>query len=103
MAEWQYTLTTVADMLAAFPMKTLPPITGKPSLHTLLQTLKLICKCSQKNKSGLGPLGYLFVALPPQHYGRFTGIPLVIPGSTPQLPTYPTGTNANERENIKLQ
>ena len=103
MAEWQYTTTTIADMLAAFPYKTLPPINGKPTLHTLLQTLKLLCKCSQKIKSGLGPLGYLFVALPQQHYRRFTTVPLVLPGPTPKLPTYPPGTNANQRENIKLQ
>ena len=103
MAEWQYTTTTVADMMAAFPYKTLPPIEGKPTLHTLLQTLKLLCKCSQKIKSGLGPLGYLFVALPQQHYQRFTAVPLVLPGPTPQLPTYPPGTNSNQRENIKLQ
>ena len=61
MAEWQYTTTTVADMQAAFPYQTLPPINGKPTLHTLLQSLKLLCTCSQKIKSGLGPLGYLFV------------------------------------------
>ena len=103
MAEWQYTTTTVADMLAAFPYKKLSPINGKPTLHTLLQTLKLLCKCSQKIKSGLVPLGYLFVALPPQHYLRFTAAPLVLPRPTPQLPTYPPGTNANQRENIKLQ
>ena len=103
MAEWQYTTTTAADMLAAFPYQTLPPINGKPTLHTLLQTLKLLCKCSQKIKSGLGPLGYLYVALPAQHYHRFTNVPLVLPGPTPQLPTYPPATDANDRENIKLQ
>ena len=103
MAEWQYTTTTVADMLAAFPLQTLPPIDSKPTLHTLLQTLKLLCKCGQKIKSGLGPLGYIFVALPPQHYQRFTPVPLVLPGPTPQLPTYPQGTNTSQRENIKLQ
>ena len=103
MAEWQYTTTTVADMLSAFPYKTLPPIEGTPTLHTLLQSLKLLCKCSQKIKSGLGPLGYLFIALPPVHYQRFTAVPLVLPGPTPQLPTYPPGTNSNQRENIKLQ
>ena len=102
MAEWQYTKTTVADMQAAFPYQTLPPINGKPTLHTLLQSLKLLCTCSQKIKSGLGPLGYLFVTLPPQHYHRFTNVPLVLPGPTPQLPTYPPGTNASNRENIKL-
>ena len=103
MAEWQYSPTTVADMIAAFPVKTLPPIKGKPTLHTLLQALKILCKCSQTIKSGLGPLGYLFVALPQQHYTRFTAVPLVLPGPTPQLPTYPNGTNTNQRENIKLQ
>ena len=102
MAEWQYDPTTTADMLAAFPYKSLPPIQGKPTLHTLLQTLKLLCKCSQKIKSGLGPLGYLFVALPVVHYQRFTAVPLVLPGPTPQLPTYPAGTNTSTRDNIKL-
>ena len=98
MAEWQYSPTLVADMVAAFPYQTLPPRNGKPTLHTLLQTLKLLCKCSQKIKSGLGPLGYLFVELPRQHYQRFTGVPLVLPGPTPQLPTYPNGkTQVNKK------
>ena len=79
MAEWQYSPTSTADMLAAFPYKSLPPINGKASLHTLLKTMKLLCKCSQKNKSGLGPFGYLFVVLPLQHYQRFTAVPLVLP------------------------
>ena len=48
MAEWQYTTTMVADMLAVFLLQTLPPINSKPTLHTLLQTLKLLWKCSQK-------------------------------------------------------
>ena len=103
MVEWQYTTTSVADMIAAFPYQTLPPIDRKPTLHTLLQTLKLLCKCSQKIKSGLGPLGYLFVALPAQYYQRFTAVPLVLPGPTPLLPTYPNGSNASQRENVKLQ
>ena len=102
MAEWQYSPTSTVDRLVAFPYKSLPPIDSKLSLHILLQTLKLSCKCSQKIKSGLGPLGYLFVALPPQHYQRFTAAPLVLPGLTPQLPTYPNRTNASNRENIKL-
>ena len=98
MVEWQYNPTSTADMLAAFPYKSLPPIDSKPSLHTLLQTLKLLCKCGQKIKSGLGPLEYLFVALPPQHYQHFTALPLVLPGPTPQLPTYPNGKNASNRK-----
>ena len=48
-------------------------------------------------------MGYLFVALPQQHYQRFTKVPLVLPGPTPQLPTYPLGTNLSQQENIKQQ
>ena len=86
----------------SFSLQNLSPIQGKPSLHTLLQTLKLLCKCSQKIKSGLGPLGYIFVAFPIQHYQRFTAVPLVLPAPTPQLPTYPNSTNTSTRDNIKL-
>ena len=68
MATWQYETITVADMLVAFPVQKLNLIEERPTLHTLLQRLKVLCRCSQKIKSGLGPLGYLFVALPQQHY-----------------------------------
>lgn len=84
-------------------LKKLPAIDGKPTLHTLIQTLKHLWKCSQKIKSGLGSLGYLFFTLPPQHYQQFTGVPLVLPGPMPQLPTYPPGTTSSARENIKLE
>ena len=103
MATWQYESTTVADMMAAFPVKTLQPIEDRPTLNTLLQRLKVLCRCSQKIKSGLGPLRYLFVALPHQHYIRFTNVPLVLPGPTPMLPTYPPGMSALDRDRAKLQ
>ena len=98
MAEWQYTTTIVANMLATFPYQTLPLIKGKPKICTLLQCLKLWCKYSQKIKNGLDPLGDLFVVLPPQHYHWFTAVSLVLPGPTQQLPTYPQVTKSNNRE-----
>ena len=103
MATWQYETTTVADMLAAFPVQKLDPIEERPTLHTLLQRLKVLCRCSQKIKSGLGPLGYLFVALPQQHYARFTNVPLVLPGPTPILPTYTQHMSASARDRAKIQ
>ena len=103
MATWQYETTTVADMMAAFPVKTLPPIEERPTLHTLLQRLKVLCCCSQKIKSGLGPLGYLFVALPHQHYIRFTNVPLILPGPAPMVPQYNQHMTASDRDRMKLQ
>ena len=103
MATWQYETTTVADMMAAFPVKSLQPIKDRPALHTLLQRLKVLCCCSQKIKSGLGPLGYLFVALLHQYYICFTNVPLVLPGPTPMLPTYPPGMLASDQDRAKLQ
>ena len=103
MATWQYEPTAVADMLAAFPVKALEPIEDKPTLHTLLQRLKVLCRCSQKVKSGLGPLGYLFVALPQEHYVRFTNVPLVVPGPTPMLPNFDILMGPAERDRAKLQ
>ena len=90
-------------MLAAFLVDKLPPITGRPSLHTLLKALKVITRCSQKIKSGLGPLGYLFVALPQVHYTRFTNVPLVLPGPTPEILQYTLNMNPAERDATKLQ
>ena len=103
MAERQYSAKTFADMIAAFLYQTLPPIDKKTTLHMHLQTLKLLCKYSQKIKSGLGPLGHLFAALPQQHYQWFTGAPLILPGPTPKFPTYPNWTNASQQENAKLK
>ena len=103
MATWQYRLTLVVDMMAAFPFKSLDPIEGPPTLHLLLQRLKVLCQCSQKIKSGLGPLGYLFVTIPAQHYGWFTNVPLVLPGPTPALPTYTQNASPAERNREKLQ
>ena len=103
MATWQYKTTAVADMLADFPVKTLELIDGRPTLHTHLQKLKVLCWCSQKNKSGLGPLGYLFVTLLQQHYVRFTNTPLVLPGPTPMLPQFTQHMGPAEQEQAKLQ
>ena len=92
-----------SNMVAAFLVQRLPAIKGKPTLHTLLQSLKILCQCTQKIKSGLGPLGYLFFALPANHYQHFTPMPLVLTEPTPRLPVYPPGTNASVRKNVKLQ
>ena len=93
---------SAADMKAAFTVKTLPPIPGRPNLYELLRVLKFICRNSQTTKSCLGPLGYLFVALPLEHYVRFTTTPLVIPGNTPSLPNFLPGMNAGQREQVRL-
>ena len=103
MVTWKYDSTAVADMLAAFPNKTIEPIKDRPTLHTLLQRLKVLCQCSQKVKSGLDPLRYLFVALPQQHYVRFTNTPLIIPGPTPMLPAITQHMGPAEQDQTKLQ
>ena len=103
MATWQYDSTAVADMLAAFPVKTIEPIEDRPTLHTFLERLKVLCRYSQKVKSGLGPLGYLFVVLPQQHYVRFTNMPLIMPKPTPMLPAITQHMGPAKQDQTKLQ
>ena len=92
----------LANTIAAFPIKKIPVIEGKPTLHTLLHLIKLLCQCSQQIKSGLSPLEYFFAVPPANHYQRFTPTPLALLGPTPQLPVYPPGANASVCENVKL-
>ena len=67
-----------------------------------MKVLRVICRCSQTTKSNLGPLGYLFVALPPEHYARFTNVPYVQPNPTPDLPTFSDDQTDGQREQAKL-
>ena len=101
MVTWQYDSTAVANMLAAFPVKTIEPIEDRPTFHTLLQQLKVLCWCSQK--VWIGPIRYVFVALPQQHYVRFTNTPLIIPGPTPMLPAITQHMGPAKRYRTKLQ
>ena len=103
MTTWNYTATSVADMVAAFPAKTITRINGKPTLHSLLGAFKVLCRCSQKLPSALGPRGYLFIALPIDHYQRFTNCPLNLPGPTLELPQFTENMDATQREREKLQ
>ena len=98
MTTWNYTATSVADMVAALPAKTITRINGKPTLHSLLGALKVLCRCSQKLPSALGPRGYLFIALPIDHYQRFTNVPLNLPGPTPELPRFTENMDATQRD-----
>ena len=103
MTTWNYTAMSVADMVAAFPAKTTTRINSKPKLHSLLSALKMLCRCSQKLTSTLGPRGYLFIALPIDHYQRFTNVPLNLPGPTPELPRFTENMDATQRERAKIQ
>ena len=98
MTTWNYTATSVADMVAAFPAKTITRINGKPTLHSLLSALTVLCRCSQKLPSALGSRGHLFIALPIEHYQRFTYVPLNLPGPTPELPQFTENMDATQRE-----
>ena len=102
MTTLNYMATSVADMVAAFPAKTIPRINGKPTLYSLLSDLKVLCRCSQKLPSALGPRGNLFIALPIDHYQRFTNLPLNLPGPTPELPRFIENMDATQRERAKL-
>ena len=90
-------------MVAAFPAKTITRINGKPTLHSCLGALKVLCRCSQNLPSALGPRGYLFIALPIDHYQIFAKCPLNLPGPTPELPQFTENINATQRERAKLQ
>ena len=90
-----------ADIVAAFPPKT-TTIAGRPNLHELLRVLKYLCRCSQTTKSCLGPLGYLFVALPLRHYQRYTIVPLNLPGPTPDIPNYPPNADKATIDQMKI-
>ena len=100
---WNYKSTSVADMRAAFTTQKLDPIIGRPNLYLLLRALKILCRCSQTTKSALGPLGYLFTGLPPEHYTRFTTVALELPGVTPTLPAVEDGMNSGQREQKTLK
>ena len=93
---------STAEMKASFPIQSLPPINGRPNLYELLRLLKQICRCSQTTKSGLGPLGYLFVALPPTHYMRYTSVPLILPTPAPETPNFPLSANQASREQVRI-
>ena len=103
MTTWNYTATSVSDMVAAFPAKTIARINSKPTLHSLLSALKVLCRCIQKLPSALGPRGYLFIALPINHYQKFTNVPLNLPGPTPELLWFTENMDATQREREKLQ
>ena len=103
MASFNYESTSAADMRAAFPVKSLDPIEGRPNLQKLMKALKVLCRCSKTTKSALGPLGYLFVALPLEHYVRFTQVPLHLPAPTPDVPPYTVNMAPGLRDQVKLQ
>ena len=103
MTTWNYTATSVADMVAAFPAKTITRINGKPPLHSLLGALKVLCRCIQKLPYALGPRGYLFIALPIDHYQIFTNAPLNLPGTMPELLRFTENMDATQRKQVKLQ
>ena len=103
MTIWNYTSTSVADMVAAFPEKTITRINSKPTLHSLLSALKVLCRCSQKLPSALGPRGYLFITLPIDHYQRFAYVPINLPGPTPELSQFTENMDATQRKQAKLQ
>ena len=103
MKTWNYTATSVADMVAAFPAKTITRIYGKPTLHSLLSALKMLCRCRQKLPSALGPRGYLFITLPIDHYQIFTNVPLNLLGPIPELPRCTENMDATQRKRRKLQ
>ena len=97
-----YTATTVADMIAPYKGK-IPPIEGRPTLAELLRVLKELCKCARKVKSNLGPLGYLFVALDPTNYRRYTNVVLNLLGPSPPAPTFTDAMTPGAREVARLE
>ena len=74
-----------------FPTKACPPFKEN-------QLYIHYCRLSNSSANAAN----LFVALPVVHYQQFTAVPLVLPGPTLQLPTYPPGTNTANQDNIKL-
>lgn len=91
-----------AEIIAAFQSTPITPITGRPNIYELLRILKYLCRCSQTTKSCLGPLRYLFVALPLQHYMRYTAEPLTLPGPTPAIPNYPLNADKATIDQLKI-
>ena len=53
-------------------------------------------------KSCLGPLGYLFMALPTHHYHRYTTLPLNLPGPTPNLPNFVAGAGVGRHKTTRI-
>ena len=102
MATWNYSTITVSDMKSKFPVKELEPIPGRPNLYELLKAFKMLCRCSKTTNSGLGPLGYLFVALTPVHYGAYKSTPYAPPIPTLELPPIRANMTPTEREHTKF-
>ena len=104
MATWRYGATLVADMLATFLVQQLDPIEKRPTLHDLLQRLKVLCRCSQKIKSGLGQLGYFLFLYQcnTMHGSRFAAALLTLPGPTLVLPAYTSIMTPSECDQVKL-
>ena len=97
-----YVPTSVADMLKAFPVQSIPAVDGRPNLNEMLRVLKVLCRCSRTVKSKLGPLGYLFVALDLTNYQRYTVVPLNLPPPTPNAPTFNDTMLVGDREVARI-
>ena len=97
-----YNSTSVAEMITAFPVQNITPIAGRPTLLELLRVLKLLCRCSCSVKSYLSQLGYLFVALDPTSYRQYSATPVILPGPTPDIPTFNDAMTPGDREVARL-
>ena len=92
---------SATNMKAAFPISKLEHVNGGPNFYELMRLLKTIFRCSQTTKLCLGPLGYLFVAIPLVHYQQYTSVPLNLLGPTPNIPNF-NNQNTGQREQTKI-
>ena len=91
------------DMLATFPAPMLG-ITGEPTLRELIRIIKHLMEFSQKVKSDILPLNYLFLVLESDLYATHTADPYpAVPAHPGHMPVYVDPSMAGERANIKQE
>ena len=96
-------LTTVEDVLSAFPQPTLPKIQGRPDYESLVQLRKALRANAASIRSNLGggAHGYAALTLTPAQYNTLTGQVFnapVHPGVHPNIPAGATGAQISALE-----
>lgn len=96
--------TKVDDIVAKFPIKTLPRIVGEPEYSTindLVQTLYGNAATLETTLGG-GNHGHIGLIMKPQLYATLSGTPYAAPNDPGATPTIPHGATATQREQARM-
>ena len=98
-----YIKKSTNDMLTTFSAP-VQGITGEPSLLELIRLIKHLMECSQKVKTDISPLNYLFLVLESGLYATHTAdIYPTVPEHPGRTPGYVDPSMAGERANLKQE